>query len=69
MSGIQPAPSGIPPTASSSPASASPSPFPPDEEKQLIKDDIHAAALVSGLMSLIFVMGLVLYIGVLFSCL
>jgi hypothetical protein len=40
----------------------------PEERQHLIKDDIHAAAVVSGLMSLIFVLGLALYIGVLISC-
>jgi hypothetical protein len=68
MSGVHPAHSGFTPAASAAGSSLT-LPFTPDEARQLIKDDIHAAFLVSGLMSLIFAMGLVLYSVVLITCL
>jgi hypothetical protein len=48
---------------------ATPLPFSPAEWEQLQADDRHAAAVVLGLMTTIFTIGLLLYIGVLFSVL
>jgi hypothetical protein len=43
--------------------------FPPDEWEQLQADDRHAGAVVLGLMTAIFTIGLILYIVVLGSVL
>jgi hypothetical protein len=44
-------------------------PFPPTEQAQLRADDIHAVRVVAGLMTVIFLVGLVLYFVVLLTTL
>jgi len=48
---------------------ASPLHFAPDEWEQLQADDRHGAAVVIGLMTAIFGIGLIIYLVVLFSIL
>ncbi len=69
MADVSPDPSGSPSSAQLAVDHGTGLPFTPTEQAQLIADDLHAARVVAGLMTLIFALGLVLYIVVLLSTL